>query len=257
MTNQKSPVSGLLFLSLICLTMLLSSCRNDDETTNCDTYEWEYIGVTDPETWQLCSADCGGQVQSPVNITGAVVDADLAALMTDYQDNPINLEYDGHGIKFNYDAGSTLNVNGTDYELLQFHFHGLSEHTVGGQQYPLEVHLVHQSAAGDLAVVGVFFEVGADNDFLANFEGNLPDTEGAPYSSANIVNVADVLPADTGYYTYSGSLTTPPCSEIVTWLVMKSTVEASSNQIQEMQDILNNNFRPIQALNGREIREFE
>lgn len=257
MINTKSSVSNLLFLSCICLSMLLASCRNDDETTDCDTYEWEYTGVTAPETWQLCSAECGGQAQSPVDIAGAIPDANLVALTTDYQDTPINLEYNGKDVKFNYEAGSTLNVNGTDYELLQFHFHGLSEHTVGGQQYPLEVHLVHQSAAGDLAVIGVFFEIGAENDFLANFEGNLPDTDGATYTSADLVNITDVLPTDTGYYTYSGSLTTPPCNEIVTWLVMKSSVEASSNQIQELQDILNNNFRPIQGLNGREIMEFE
>jgi len=245
-----------LFISILCLSILVSSCRNDDETTDCNTFEWEYTGPTDPEAWQLCSADCGGLSQSPVNIANAVVDSDLSALVANYQAAPIGLRNNGHTIQFDYDAGSTLNVNGEEYELLQFHFHALSEHTVSGQQFPLEVHLVHQNAAGALAVVGVFFEAGNDNAFLANFGGNLPAAENDTYDSADMVNPADMLPADDAYYTYDGSLTTPPCSEVVTWLVMKSSVEASSGQIQEMQDILQNNYRPVQALNSRGISEF-
>ena len=245
-----------LLVSLFCFVTLVSSCRNDDETTDCNTFEWEYTGPTDPEAWQLCSADCGGQAQSPVNIANAVADNNLNALVADYQAAPIGLRNNGHTIQFDYDAGSTLNVNGEEYELLQFHFHALSEHTVSGQQFPLEVHLVHQNAVGDLAVVGVFFEPGSDNTFLANFTGNLPAEENATYDSADMVNPEDMLPADDAYYTYDGSLTTPPCSEVVTWLVMKSPVEASSTQMQEMQDILQNNYRPVQALNGRGISEF-
>jgi len=245
-----------LFISILCLSILLSSCRNDDETTDCNTFEWEYTGPTAPEAWQLCSADCAGQSQSPVNITNAVADNTLNALVTDYETAPINLRNNGHTLQFDYNSGSTLNVNGEEFELLQFHFHALSEHTVGGQQYPLEVHLVHQNAAGDLAVVGVFFEPGIDNAFLANFAGNLPATENATFIAADEVDPTDMLPADNAYFTYDGSLTTPPCSEVVTWLVMQSPVTASSVQIQEMQDILQNNFRPIQALNGRDVREF-
>ena len=254
---MRTKLSPRLFLtSIICLSPLVSSCRNDDETTDCNTYEWEYTGVTAPDTWQLCSADCGGQAQSPVDIANAVADNNLNALVADYQAAPIGLRNNGHTIQFDYGAGSTLNVNGEDYELLQFHFHALSEHTVSGQQYPLEVHLVHQNAAGALAVVGVFFEPGSDNAFLENFAGNLPASENDTYDSADMVNPEDMLPTDDGYYTYDGSLTTPPCSEVVTWLVMKSPVEASSGQIQEMQDVLQNNYRPVQALNGRGITEF-
>lgn len=254
---MRNPLSlNFLLLSIFSLSILVSSCRNDDETADCDTYEWEYVAPADPETWQLCSADCGGQEQSPINITGVVSDNNLNALVTDYQSAPIGLVNNGHSIQFDYDAGSTININGEEFELLQFHFHALSEHTVGGQQFPLEAHLVHQNAAGALAVVGVFFEPGSENAFLSNFTDNLPASEGQNYTSADMVNVEDILPADTGYYTYGGSLTTPPCSEIVTWVVMKSPAEASSGQLQAMLDVLDNNYRPTQGLNGREIREF-
>jgi len=169
---------------------------------------------------------------------------------------PIGLENNGHSIQFDYDAGSTVNVNGEEFELLQFHFHALSEHTVAGQQFPLEAHLVHQNTAGALAVVSVLFEAGNDNPFLSNFTDNLPQSEGESFTAADMVNVENILPADTGYYTYDGSLTTPPCSEIATWVVMKSPVQASSTQLQNMLDVLDNNYRPIQGLNGREITEF-
>jgi len=245
-----------LLLSVCCLSVLVSSCRNDDETTDCNTYEWEYVAPADPETWQLCSADCAGQAQSPINITGVVPDNNLSAIVTDYQPMPIGLENNGHSIQFDYDAGSMVNVNGEEFELLQFHFHALSEHTVSGQQFPLEAHLVHQNTAGALAVVSVLFEAGNDNPFLSNFTDNLPQSEGQSFTSADMVNVENILPADTGYYTYDGSLTTPPCSEIATWVVMKSPVQASSTQLQNMLDVLDNNYRPIQGLNGREINEF-
>lgn len=245
-----------LLLSIFCLIILLPSCQEDDEVVDCDTYQWEYEGEGTPDTWPLCNAECGGQAQSPINIAGAVPDNNLKAFTTAYKAVPIGLVNNGHSIQFDYDEGSTINVNGEEFELLQFHFHTLSEHTVGDQHFPIEAHLVHQNTAGALAVVSVLFEEGSENTFLSNFAGNLPDSEGKTYSSADMVNIQDILPADDGYYTYSGSLTTPPCSEIATWVVMKSPVEASSNQIQEMSDILNDNFRPVQALNGREIKEF-
>jgi len=246
-----------LLLSIFCFLILLQSCQQDDDTlVDCDTYEWEYTGEEAPDTWPLCAADCGGQAQSPINITGAVVDENLKAFVTDYKPVVVGLVNNGHSIQFDYEQGSSINVNGKEYDLLQFHFHTLSEHTVIDQHYPMEAHLVHQSDDGNLAVVSVFFVLGSENTFLSNFAGNLPKSEGQNYTSPTMVNVVDLLPANTSYYTYSGSLTTPPCSEIATWVVMKSPVEASSYQIEEMSGILNDNFRPIQALNGREIREF-
>lgn len=245
-----------LLLCIFGILLILPSCQNDDDEIDCDTYMWEYEGEAAPDTWPICSANCGGQSQSPINITDATADNSLGAVTTSYKAVPVGLVNNGHSIQFDYDAGSTVNINGKEFELLQFHFHTLSEHTVIDQHYPMEAHLVHQSEDGNLAVVAVFFEIGSENAFLSNFAGNIPDAEGKNYTSADMVNVEDVLPENTSYYTYTGSLTTPPCSEIVTWVVMKSPVEASSAQIDEMSKILNSNFRPAQALNGREIKEF-
>lgn len=243
-------------LSILSISLLISSCADDTDEVDCDIYQWEYIGDEAPDTWFMCSAECGGASQSPINIANAVTDDNLNALASNYKAVPINLFNNGHTLQFDYDAGSILNVNGTQFELLQFHFHALSEHTVDDKQFPLEVHLVHQNSAGDLAVIGIFFEVGNENTYLKNFMGNLPASEGETYTSENMINVEDLLPDNTGYYTYNGSLTTPPCSEIVTWLVMKSPIEASTEQIEEMSTLLKNNFRPVQGLNNRQISEF-
>ncbi len=251
--------SNILILGLLAMFVLISSCKRDkdEEEFSCVDYHWEYEGEAAPETWGTCAANCGGLAQSPVNITEAIVDANLNALTTNYQNAPIELAYNGHTIQFDYKAGSSLTLNGETFNLLQFHFHTKSEHTINGEQYPMEVHLVHQNPdTDDLAVIGIFFEEGSENAFLANFSDNLPETENSPLSLSNEVNATDLLPSDMGYYTYTGSLTTPPCSEIVTWLVMKTPVQASSTQINAMHNIIQDNFRPVQALNGREVKEF-
>ncbi len=246
----------ILLLSIFITSLLLSSCQEDDEV-DCITFEWGYEGDASPDNWESCHTECGGQSQSPINITGAVVDGSLTALETHYEGVPIELINNGHTVEFEYEVGSMLQLNGDDYDLLQFHFHTGSEHTIDNLQYPMEAHLVHQNAAtGNLAVIGIFFEEGSENSFLANFSDNLPLAADDHYSSTNMVNVGDLLPANGAYYTYSGSLTTPPCSEIVTWLVLKTPVEASSTQIQNMHDIIHDNYRPVLPLNEREIKEF-
>jgi len=249
-----------LILLACCTTFLFSSCKSDDEDeeqdVDCSTYEWAYSGDATPDTWHLCNADCGGNSQSPINIAGTTVDANLTALATNYQDVPINLFNNGRTVEFTYQAGSALTVDGVEYGLAQFHFHTLSEHTVDGDHFPMEIHLVHQSADGSLAVVSVLVKEGAENAFLKNFSDDYPATTVDVYQTTDMVNIADLLPSDMSYYTYSGSLTTPPCSEMVSWFVMKTPVEASAAQIGDMAAILNSNFRPTQSLNGRVIGEF-
>ncbi len=254
-TISESNRSLLFFLIIFSLIIFSEACKSDGKI-DCDDFHWSYEGQEAPNTWQNCYADCGGQAQSPINITGAVADAALADLETHYEDVPIELINNGHTVEFEYEAGSIFKVNGEDFELLQFHFHTGSEHNVNGNQYPMEVHLVHKNAAsGELAVIGIFLEEGDENIFLKNFSDNLPINEDDHYSSAINVNVTDLLPVGTAYYTYSGSLTTPPCSEIVTWFVMKDPVQASATQINAFHAIMHDNFRPIQTLNGRSLRE--
>ncbi len=249
----------ILTLSLLFFSLVISSCKNDDEETGdfCLDYHWEYQGTTNTDSWSTCYADCGGQTQSPVNITGAVIDEGLSAITTNYESAPIEFTNNGHTLQFNYKTGSTINFSGDDYNLLQFHFHTGSEHTVGGQQFPMEIHLVHEDATtGNLAVIGIFFQEGNENEFLAKFIDNAPSTADETFTSTDSINVAELLPAENAYYTYTGSLTTPPCSEVVTWLVMKTPIEASSGQIEKIQGIIQDNYRPVQALNDRTIKEF-
>jgi len=245
-----------LFLILATCFVLSLCCKNDDK--HCNVFEWSYEGDEGPDDWSGCYAECSGNSQSPVNIAGANIDASLAALDLHYEDVQIHLDNNGHTIEFEYESGSTLTLHGIIFNLRQFHFHTESEHTISGDHHPMEVHLVHKhDATGQLVVIGIFFEEGNENVFLQYFTDSLPASKDEHFISGELVNALDLFPVDESYYTYSGSLTTPPCSENVTWLVMKTPVEASVSQIQKFQDIMHENNRPVQALKGRTIREHQ
>lgn len=250
-------LNQLIFAMLVCSFSIIS-CKSDDDSTqeiDCATYDWEYISPNSPDTWSDCFMDCGGTIQSPINITEAVADAALQPLETEYMDVPIDVNNNGKTVQFSYAAGSDLIINGDAYELKQFHFHTGSEHQVEGEQFEMEIHLVHQNAGGFYAVVSLLVQEGQENAFLKTFSDDYPSTEGGEFTSATMVNVQDLLPTNPDYYTYGGSLTTPPCSETVTWFVMKTPITASSAQISDMADILQDNFRPLQPLDGRVILE--
>lgn len=257
---MKTP--NILLLGLALPVLVLSSCLPDEGPDECADFDttWGYEGLHAPEFWDICQSNCGGSAQSPIDISGAVPDANLAPLNFTYLPEPIKIVNKGHTAEFEYEAGSgnVLEFEGEEYELEQFHFHTTSEHTVNGQQYAMEVHLVHKNADKSKAVVmGVLVAQGAENPFLSTFIDHIPPTKAStPYEPGTEVNVADFLPADPGYYTYGGSLTTPPCSEVVTWLLRKAPVEASSEQILRVHELFEFNNRPVQSVNGREIREF-
>ena len=153
----------------------------------------------------------------------------------------------GHSIKVTPKEGGTIELHGEKFQLLQFHFHGKSEHTVDGKRYDMVAHLVHQNPkTKQLAVVAVFFEEGKNNPMLDNIIGGV---------GKNIrIDPQDILPADTAhYYHYVGSLTTPPCSENVQWYLLKTPSTASRDQINEFRKYYVDNERPIQELHDRQI----
>ena len=256
--------SALLSPQVLALLLLfvVTSCKDSDKVIpiECTGIHWTYEGVEGPEHWDdLCVGyvSCGGRSQSPVDIVNVVADAGLSAIAANYHESATHILNNGHTIVFNYDAGSEITVNGEVYKLLQFHFHTLSEHTVNGQHYPMEVHLVHENeTTGKLAVIGVFFEEGAENELLKKYMGHLPEHHDETYEATDLFAAADLLPAGDGYYTYPGSLTTPPCSEIVTWLVMKGHITASHDQILEIETLEHENNRPVQTLYSRAISSF-
>ena len=232
----------------------------DRATASPDGPEWTYEGVEGPESWGELSEEfavCStGTQQSPIDLHDAV-DADLTELEFDYKPTPLNIVNNGHTIQINYEPGSTLTLNGQTYELLQFHFHDPSEHTVEGNAYPMEAHLVHQNVeTGDLAVVGVLLDIGgAENSTLKPVWDNFPMEAGPAVDVEGIeVNVAELLPDNTqDNYRYYGSLTTPPCSESVNWIVMKEPVTVSFQQVEDFAAAVGENARPVQALGRRYV----
>lgn len=209
-------------------------------------------GELAPE-WENCSLDSR---QSPIDLSASIVDEALTPLVLNLHGTPLAICNDGHTIEQEYEAGSTLSFEGVTYDLLQFHFHTLSEHTIDGERGAMELHAVFRNdASGDLAVIGMLYDVGEENEFLALFDDRLPVKKGDETDDAGTeVDLAEGLTDAAEYYTYPGSLTTPPCSPIVTWIVLKERAELSADQFKAFRDILGNDFRPLQERNGRTIR---
>jgi carbonic anhydrase len=220
---------------------------------------WSYEGKDGPAEWskldQTYAACSTGKAQSPIDIKNAKK-ADLAPLKFDYKAVPLNIIDNGHTIQINYSPGSTLAAGGKTYTLKQFHFHHPSEEHVNGKGYDMVAHLVHADAEGHLAVVAVLLKTGSSNAFLETVWKNIPTVKEKAVDVPGVtLNVRDLLPADHGYYTFSGSLTTPPCSEGVTWYVLKAPASLSADQVTAFAKIYPQNARPIQPLNGRELQE--
>jgi len=221
---------------------------------------WSYAGETGPEHWgseDPAFATCGtGKHQSPINIEKAQ-GKDLPALKFDYKDTPLKVTDTGHSFQVNADSGSGgLTVGDDHYDFVQMHFHEPSEERVHGKQFPMVVHIVHKNAKGELAVVAVLIRAGKANKFLRPIFDNFPAQGTAETNVADkTINVGGLLPEHHGYYTFDGSLTTPPCSENVRWFVLKTTVEASEAQLKQFGARYAHNNRPTQPLNGRVIEE--
>ena len=218
---------------------------------------WGYAPENGPEIWaqldpayRICSV---GTQQSPIDIVDPVP-AKLPVLTFNYQSIPVKLYNTGNTIQVDAPEGSWMAVDETKYHLVQFHFHAPSEHKVAGQAYPIEVHLVHQSEAGALAVVGVFVAAGRINTTYGTFSHALPSVSGESQQIEGVrLDLQGLLPSQRDTYRYMGSLTTPPCSEDVKWFVMTTSVEMSHSQIATFKAILDGNNRPVQPLNGREL----
>lgn len=244
--------------------LLLFACHDNEKILpSCDGAAWEYGGgLEGPGQWQnICIGygACGGEAQSPVNIAEYAEDSGLTPFFENYTGTQTHIVNKDHTLRFDQDPGSGgIVFEDQEYQLLQFHVHTPGEHTVGGKSYPMEVHLAHRNeATGALAYVAVLVEEGAENAFLASFTGHLPAQPNETYDSPDaIYNPADLLPADRGYFTYKGSLTAPPCTENVTWIVLEHPVQATLSQINKFGQIVRPNNRPLQQLNGRVIRHF-
>jgi carbonic anhydrase len=218
---------------------------------------WGYSGEGGPEKWAKLDpayATCAtGKSQSPIDIVDAAK-SNLKPIKLDYHGGTSEILNNGHTVQVNYRPGSALVVDELRFELQQFHFHAPSENTFNGKHFPLEGHLVHADKDGHLAVVGVMFTEGASNPVLAAMSKLIPGAEGEHHALTSLQDAIQMLPTDRHYYRFTGSLTTPPCTEGVRWLVLQKPSTASKAQIDAIAKAAGfPNNRPVQPLNKRQV----
>ncbi|HSL45070.1 MAG TPA: carbonic anhydrase family protein [Anaerolineales bacterium] len=246
--------SRLVWSGLFFITLLLSACDTSSVLPH-----WTYEGEEGPAHWgeldpsyAVCAT---GQNQSPIDIADPA-EQDLPNISFHYQPSKLNILNNGHTVQVNYDAGSYIELDNTRYDVRQFHYHAPSEHTLNGEFFPAELHLVHQSAEGSLAVVGILLQEGNENAAYEPFIRNLPAEETEARDAGVTVDAMDLLPAQKTTFRYSGSLTTPPCTEEVNWLLITTPVELSAEQLEALGSIFEGgNNRPVQPLHGRMLVE--
>lgn len=254
MENRNTGLGGILPASILSGLLMMSGLAT--------AQEFSYNGDTGPANWSelngdwsACNANTKDGEQSPVNIKGVVRDAGLEPLDLETYATTIDVFNNGHTIEQRYeDTGTRIYFKGVEYELQQFHFHTLSEHVVNNEHASMEMHLVFSEPGGTNLVIGQLFYKGGHSEFLQQLiDAGLPEKDGDETTTEDLVDVADGLANTSQYYTYSGSLTTPPCSEVVTWVILQKPTRMSHTQFKAFRDILGNNFRPIQPPNGRTI----
>jgi carbonic anhydrase len=210
---------------------------------------WSYDGETGPAHWGELAPQFDtcriGTHQTPIDLTGAIGD-EAAGIDFDYRSVAMRIVNNGHTIQVNPDPGCAITIGGETYNLVQFHFHHPSEHLVDGRAFEMELHLVHRSAKGGLAVVGTFITAGKGNTALGTFFEAMPHSEGIEVKTEGQFDPAALVPATRAFYRYTGSLTTPPCSEGLTWTVFREPIEASPEQIRAFAALFPNNARPVQ-----------
>ncbi len=245
---------------LVLLAALVSSACGAEEPQSPEAdheAHWGYSGEAGPENWGSLNeefATCAsGTVQSPIDIKAAT-SKNIPDVDFNYKETALTILNNGHTIQVNCDKGSSISVDGHTYNVLQFHFHTPSENTVNGEHFPMEMHIVHADDDMNLAVVAVMFKEADANEAFAPVADHAPSEPAEAKAIPEVsMNVADLLPESTLAYHFMGSLTTPPCTEGVNWFVLRDPVAASSSQLAALHDVLGNNNRPVQPLNGRDL----
>src|SRR5690349_17011208 len=237
-SKENQMKQRLVFFSLVML-LVVSACtpgKVPASTPLASTAHWAYEGEEGPSHWgeldptyEMCGT---GKSQSPIDIASPN-EQDLANIVFHYQPSEVNILNNGHTVQVNYDAGSYIELDGVRYDVVQFHSHAPSEHEVDGKVFAAELHIVHKSADGKLAVIGLLLQEGSPNAALDPFIDNLPAEKSDVKDMGIKLNVMDFLPDIQTTYRYSGSLTTPPCSEGVSWLVMTTPVALASAQLSK------------------------
>ncbi len=221
---------------------------------------WSYKGAHGPSHWGDINPEFGmcktGQSQSPVNLVWTKP-VPNGTLLLSYKPTHYSIIDNGHTIQVDFPAGLSSNIRGDRYELLQLHFHATSEHTISGKSFPAEIHFVHKNDKGQLAVIGVMVKEGEKNKFVDQLWGKIPSKKGQKLlDQMNPFNPADLMPKTKTYYNYTGSLTTPPCSEGVNWNVLNTPITMSQIQLAFFNTYYTKTNRPIQKLNARKTTNY-
>jgi carbonic anhydrase len=222
-----------------------------------EAHHWSYEGENGPDKWgglDAADAACStGSQQSPVDIAGAI-GAQQSPLRLAWSKRPDTIINNGHTIQLGFTQGGTLHLGRRTFQLTQFHFHHPSEHLVAGKRFAMEAHFVHSAATGGgLAVVGVLIVPGRTNAAFNKIVATMPQTEGPAGPADRSIDPSRLLPSQHGYYHYEGSLTTPPCSESVDWLLLSHPIEAAEADIARFAKLFPMNARPVQKLDRRFI----
>ncbi len=218
---------------------------------------WGYTGHEGPMFWgsldpayEMCAK---GKNQAPIDLKG-FIEAELPPIP--YADNGswANIVNNGHSIQVNVNEGSTIKIDGITFKLVQFHFHSPSENLIEGKSFPMEAHFVHADDKGNLAVVALMFEYGPKNEIIEKLWAKMPENAGGKASLEPAFKPYQLLPANKDYYRFNGSLTTPPCSEGVRWIVLKTYATVSKDQVEKFTHVMHHpNNRPVQPVNARPI----
>ena len=250
-------------IGIILLFISVISCQKEQnkEALKEQSHEshWSYEGETSPEHWAELerNSDCSGQRQSPVNII------DIHTIEDQDRESIIDLFYspktilnkvrnNGHSIQFVFDKGDSIAYNKINFNLVQIHFHEPSEHTINGIRYPIEIHLVHQSKEKYYTVLSVFGVEGEKSETMEEMESFLPLKKGQEKEIEKAFDLSKMFPVNKSYYSYGGSLTTPPCTETVQWVIFKEPIAVSLENVLKLKDNMPlENYRDEQPLNDR------
>ena len=247
--NVDGDASGALALAMV-------ACGGEEVVEEVEqTVEWSYSGAGGPENWASLSADnasCGnGAQQSPIDITG-YSQGSSPPLSFSYRKEAESVSNLGTKVEAIYPTGNRLGFGERTYQLESVHPHTPSEHHIDGKSYPLELHLLHSQVFGDVAVVSMMFDIGDANPVVQEIIDNVPGEIGTS-EVTGVLNALGLTPTDLGYYSYKGSITTPPCAEPVDWFVMLEIGTVSQAQVDALKAITGDNNRPLQPDNGRAI----
>ncbi len=239
--------------AVLIIALMLSPSKEEEKGAH-----WSYKEDLGPKYWSslddkytMCS---NGLSQSPINIINTI-QSNLPQILLKNIKKANNFENNGHTIQVNFHKGNTLSLNNKTYKLKQMHFHTPSENQINSKSYPMEAHLVHSSKKGELLVLALMFEYGEENIIINQLLRNLPKKQNEKNNLKSDIYAYKILPDNKNYYSFTGSLTTPPCSEGVTWLVLKNAVNISKSQLKDFEEVMPVNNRPIQKLNSRYILE--